>query len=170
MAELLSLDDLKGQNESYWQRFVQARHEGHLWRKGCEILLNIEHRLTAQKMKRASDPLTLITDDPSEDDDIDECCSRTKAKKSRCKVDDGTEVTLAHFDEDFERLIDDDYRIMEGYDDNTQRTNNHLVERASVNNEKRAISARVRHTSSVLCSNANDSGRANDSTSKKKKK
>ena len=120
-------------------------------------------------MKRSRDPLTSITKDPCDSDDDDSaCCNGTKkSRKSRRKVDDGTEITLAHFDEDDERLIDDDYCILEGYNENTQRTNNHLVLRADVNHDQKAILARLKCASSLLCTNSTT---VNDSNKKQKKK
>ena len=49
LRKFRSVDDLKGNCISYWQQFlnVQTSSDG-FWQDGMNVLLNIDHRLTAQ--------------------------------------------------------------------------------------------------------------------------
>ena len=56
------LHDLKDVDGSYWTKFISAKKNGGMfWRKGLDILQNMQTRLNAEKMKRVDDALSQNT-------------------------------------------------------------------------------------------------------------
>ena len=71
---------------------------------------NIEDRETAQKMKSVVEPLSDQTTYEKNDDEDD-----PTRKDERFEKIDSTAIDFSLFDDKDERLVDGDYRVMEGY-------------------------------------------------------
>ena len=63
------------------------------------------------------------------------------------------DVGLSLFDNDIERLIDGDYRIMEGYTQQTERAHEYSIDLGNIRHNQ-IISARISDQSSLLATDA----------------
>ena len=123
---------MKSKCASYWERFLKVYQNTHeFWEEGTTILFNIDHRLTAQKMKHASDPLSKVMVEPEGDS-----TSLDHKDDANGKDNLGYTLILTHFDEDNERRVEENYCVMEGYQQAALRTNKHLVDRVDISTDK----------------------------------
>ena len=135
-------EDSTGQ-PSCWVKLKREMSDNKLfWKRGIDILHNIDDRETAHRMKHATDPLvreTLYND--SEDDQ----------PRRQDKHENPNAIDFSQFDLDDERDIDQDYHILEGFTKYSKRTHQHLMETEDLTKEK-LISARISNHSSLLAS------------------
>ena len=106
------------------------------WKKGIDILHNIDDRETANRMKHATQQLereTLYND--SEDDP-----SKNKSKKENTEA-----IDFSQFDVEDEQ----EYSILEGYTKYTERTHGHLM-KPEQSTSGHIISARMSSSTSLL--------------------
>ena len=87
-----TLEDLKGEDGTFWTKFVQSKNDGSFWSKGLEILENIDLRNSLHCMTRARDPLTKETETPK--------VSEEEKSKNKKQTQSSNTIDLSEFDEE----------------------------------------------------------------------
>lgn len=156
-----SLDDLKGDDGTYWTKFSSLLShsdrddkmnvdlmnvDNHsLYEFGIDILYNIEERQAIQSMKSASELLTKQTIYEASDSDNDNAHRNSNAE------DDSDAIDFSYFDEGHDHDVNDDYGIDGLMAQRAKRSHDNIINQANVCAEH-MIGARLSHQNSLIAS------------------
>ena len=110
-----SKDELLSEKDgTHWSRFTEACEDGTIWRKGLDILQNIQNRATSSTMRRAPDHVEVLTN-----------CKESSGQgpKSGMEFDFDVSEVESHFEEIFQSS----QQASNLYDSSRERQRSHKV-------------------------------------------